>query len=338
MQRGVRRSGATPTRGTDRAGVPGTGADGKNGERAMRGDEERSGPMREKVMESSTTPISTGERVFFVGHSFHMFVVRPLIRLCKEAGIPGHWAEGWDMIGGSTPLQHWERGGDENAVKKALATGRVQTLTLATNVRTDDPAVDLFADLAVKHNPDVRVMLQHSWGDHLTGALMRARHDTGERRDAPRTPEALRELVASVGSNTDRDAMTAAQVAGLRARGIDVWRERLAGINRRHGRTLAYLVPVNEAVVRTREAVLRGGVPGVARQSDLFRDVLGHATEPTMDLVSYVWFGALYRKSPVGLEALIQRADPDAPARHRVLQEIAWAATLEEPFSGVAPA
>lgn len=44
--------------------------------------------------------VPAGKKVFFVGHSFHMFVVRPLITLAKEAGIAGHWAEGWDMIAG----------------------------------------------------------------------------------------------------------------------------------------------------------------------------------------------------------------------------------------------
>ena len=291
-------------------------------------------------MESRTEPIVKGQRVYFVGHSFHIFVIRPIIQMAKEAGVEKHWAEGWDMIGGSTPIQHWERGGDENAVKKALATGRVETLTLSSNVVAADPAVDWFADLAVEHNPNVRVLLQHSWGDRLTGAIMRVRHGARERGEAITSREELMKLFAEAGKNTDRDAMDADELETLRTQGqgIDGWRDRLAAINERHGRTLAYLVPVNDAVVRTRLAVLAGELPGVARQSDLFRDVLGHASQPTMDLVSYAWFAALYRRSPIGLECLVQKDDPTAGARHRRLQEIAWQCVLDEPMSGVDPA
>jgi hypothetical protein len=287
-------------------------------------------------VETRTSPIAKGEKVFFVGHSFHMFVVRPLIRLAKEAGIAGHWAQGWDMIGGSTATQHWERGGEENEVKKALATGQVQVLTLCTNVRVPEPAVDWFADLAVKHSPDVRVLLQHSWGDDLTGIIMRARHDARE-TGSEMTLEERAAFMTNAGRNSERDAVSAETLAAMRREGrlIELWRRQLRGINERHGRTLAYIVPVNDAVLRTREAVVAGALPGVTRQSELFRDVLGHATQPTMDLVSYAWLAALYRRSPIGLQSLIQPDDPTAPERHRKLQEIAWSAVLDEPMSGV---
>src|SRR5262245_45616663 len=154
---------------------------------------------------TSTAPAPAGLHVYFVGHSFHMFIVRPLIYLAREAGVEGHWAEGWDMIGGSTPLQHWEQGGDDNEVKQALRSGKVEVLTLASNVIVPDPAIALFADLAVHHNPDVRVMVQHSWGDASTGAIMRARHGlTAE--PAP----------ATVPTNEDRDLATADDLARMR--------------------------------------------------------------------------------------------------------------------------
>ena len=287
-------------------------------------------------METRTAPLQKGERVYFVGHSFHMFVVRPLIRLAKEAGVQGHWAQGWDMIGGSTPMQHWERGGEDNEVKRALATGQVQVLTLSTNIRVPEPAVDLFADLAVKHNPDVRILVQHSWGDDLTGSIMRVRHD---RREAG-TEMSLEEraaFMAGMGRNSERDSVSADQLAQMRREGrlIEHWRQQLRAINTRHARTLAYIVPANDAVVRTRQAVLEGALPGVKLQSELFRDVLGHAADPIMDLVSYAWFAALYRRSPLGLTSLLQANDPTAAARHRKLQEIAWEAVLDEPMSGV---
>jgi hypothetical protein len=291
-------------------------------------------------MQTQTSPIAKGEKVYFVGHSFHMFIVRPLIQLAKEAGIKGHWAQGWDMIGGSTPTQHWERGGEDNEVKKALATGQVQVLTLATNVKVPEPAVDWFADLAVKHNPEVRVMLQHSWGDELTTAIMRPRHNPKATGAEPPSATDREAVFAAAGDNSERDKVTAEQLAKLRkdGRNIDRWRTQINAINERHGRNMAYIVPVNDAVLRTREAVVEGALPGVKLQSELFRDVLGHATQPTMDVVSYAWFACLYRRSPVGLKALIPAGDPMGPAQHQKLQEIAWSAVLDESFSGIARA
>ncbi|HUP85806.1 MAG TPA: hypothetical protein VM143_09080 [Acidimicrobiales bacterium] len=123
-----------------------------------------------------------------------------------------------------------------------------------------EPAIDLFADLAVEHNPGVQVMVQHSWGDAATSAIMLA-------------------------------------------------------------------------VLRLRSAVVAGEVPGATRQSELFRDPLGHASQPTMDAVTYAWFAALYEQSPVGLTSLQDPEAADSAACQRVLQELAWAAEREEPMA-----
>ena len=268
---------------------------------------------------AATKPVPAGKKVYFVGHSFHMFVVRPLITLAKEAGIPGHWAEGWDMIGGSTPMQHWERGGDDNEVKAALRSGRVDVLTLCSNVIIPEPAIELFADLAATHNPSVRVMLQHSWGDAGTTQIMRARHAPG----ATLTPGTLPD---GVPGNEIRDAASAADLAELRASAVSTMerlRAQLAAVELRHGRPFTSIVPAGEAVVRLREAVIAGEVPGIVRQSELFRDALGHATQPTVDLVTYLWFMALYGLDVEGMTSLVDPADRDSAARQRVLQRLA---------------
>jgi hypothetical protein len=177
------------------------------------------------------TTARAGLHVYFVGHSFHMFVVRPLIYLAREAGIQGHWAEGWDMIGGSTPLQHWEREG---------------------------------------------------------------------------TNEVLGRL-----------------------------RAQLDAIDGRHGRPVTSVVPAGEAVLRLREAVVAGELPGVERQSGLFLDPLGHATQPTVDLVTYLWFAALYHLPVDGLTTLVDAADPTSADRQRALQRIAAETLAAEPRSGM---
>ena len=276
---------------------------------------------------TSTPPVTEGQRVLFVGHSLHLFIVRPLITLAKEAGITDHRVVGWDMISRSTPMQHWERGGRDNKVKQMLRTGTIDVLTLAAArwarrrlVRMPEPGIDLFADLAVEHNPGVRLLVQQSWSDSVSAMAL-----------GPRRSEKLP-------TNKTRDAATAADIARYRrdsASHLRKLREQIIGINDRHGRQLAHLVPVNEVVLRLRESVLAGALPGVKVQSRLFRDPQGHGTQPTLDCVTYAWFAALYRRSPVGLKALVDPQDADAVAQHRVLQEVAWSAVLDEPVSGL---
>src|SRR3954454_24843525 len=101
------------------------------------------------------------------------------------------------------------------------------------------------------------------------------------------------------------------------------------GIKDRHGRQVRYLVPVYEVVLRLRESVLSGALPGVTAQSRLFLDPQGHGTQPTIDGVSYAWFAALYGQSPVGLKSLVNPEDADAPGQHAVLQGVAWNAVLD---------
>ena len=51
--------------------------------------------------------------------------------------------------------------------------------------------------------------------------------------------------------------------------------------------------------------------------------------------MTYTWYAAMYRESPIGLKALIDPADPTSAAREHLLQEIAWNAVVGEPMSGV---
>src|SRR5690242_2804387 len=66
-----------------------------------------------------------GLRVFYTGHSFHMFVPRNVELLVKAAGIQGHKLVGQQGIGGSRVIQHWELADDKNKAKEALISGQV---------------------------------------------------------------------------------------------------------------------------------------------------------------------------------------------------------------------
>jgi hypothetical protein len=52
-----------------------------------------------------------------------------------------------------------------------------------------------------------------------------------------------------------------------------------------------------------------GRVPGIAKQSEIFHG-MGHPNPALAHLMTYVWFAAMYRESPVGLQALVDPNDP----------------------------
>lgn len=56
--------------------------------------------------EEAKTP--AGQRVFYTGHSFHMFVPPQVEPLVKAANIQGHKLAGTQGIGGSRVIQHWD--------------------------------------------------------------------------------------------------------------------------------------------------------------------------------------------------------------------------------------
>jgi hypothetical protein len=77
-----------------------------------------------------------------------------------------------------------------------------------------------------------------------------------------------------------------------------------------------------------------GEAPGLAKQSELFSDKLGHPQPPIQALAAYCQFAVIYRMNPVGLP----RPDvlkPKYEKLNRLLQELAWDAVTHHPLSGV---
>ena len=90
-----------------------------------------------------------GKKIQWVGHSFHWFLPKPVSELATEAGIKGHEDVGIDRIGASLPCQHWNKGGETNAVKEALKAGKADVLTLATREPAPDECIPKFVKLGV---------------------------------------------------------------------------------------------------------------------------------------------------------------------------------------------
>ena len=262
-------------------------------------------------------PITKGQRVFTCGHSFHVWVQGMLTEAARNAGIKGHESVGISGIGGSRVIQHWDVADDKNKAKPALAAGKVDVLTLSP-IWLPDEGIEKFARFGFEHNPKIRVTVQQFW----------LPNDTYE----PKYPLDTRKPV-------DHDAV---DLAALRAhqdrydRDID---EYVRAINQRLGKDVIVTVPVGKAAVALREKIVEGKAPGLAKQSELFRDTWGHPLAPLQTLSTYCHFAVIYRRSPVGLPIpanLAKATKAESAAElNRLLQELAWDAVIHHPMSGV---
>lgn len=104
------------------------------------------------------------------------------------------------------------------------------------------------------------------------------------------------------------------------------------------GHSFHMFVRSGTAVVRLRELLAEGKVPGIAKPSQLFRDDIGHANEAVSHLVIYVNFATLDRRTPAGLPGLARSGTiATAPSElESLLKDIAWKTVITEPLSGVA--
>ena len=106
-------------------------------------------------------PISKGLRAATCGHSFHVFTYHQVEQIAKSAGLD-HMIAGLSSIGGSTVQKHWDVPDEKSEVKKVLAAGGTDVLTLSPIWLPDD-AIEKFVMLGMEHNPNLRVLVQEYW-------------------------------------------------------------------------------------------------------------------------------------------------------------------------------
>ncbi len=262
---------------------------------------------------ASFAPGAEGTRLFVCSHSFMIYTAGMLPALAKSAGV-AHLSAGQQMIGGSQVIQHWNVPDDQNQAKKALKEGIVDVLTLSPHLLMPDEGIDNFTKLGLEKNPNLRVYVQASW--------------------APRDGR------ADDFNNAMRDAVTAEQVRQMKQAHYEGWQKRLEEqvktLNTSLGKEVVHIIPASTAVYALREHIAEGKAPGLSKQTQLFRDDLGHPTDVMALLVSYCHFAAIYQRTPVGIPVPASlKANPQAEALNKLLQEIAWDAVSKDPMSGV---
>ena len=264
-------------------------------------------------------PIDAGQRVFSIGHSFHVWVPGIVTDLAAMAELPGHSQVGISSIGGSRVIQHWDLPPEKNKGRDALATGNVDVLTMSP-IFLPDEGIENFVSLALEHNKGIRVIAQPIW----------LRWDIYE----PKTKRP---------ATVDHNAITGEELRKRHAEHFQKMDDHIRALNQKYreqvGHTVMFIAPAPQALIALREKIIAGEAPGLKQQEDLFTDALGHGTAPLKALVAYVNYATIYRRSPIGLPvpAILKQAKlgENEEQLNRLLQEIAWDAVVQHPLSGV---
>jgi hypothetical protein len=267
-------------------------------------------------MLTATPPPPKGLRVFYASHSLMWYVPKLIPEVAAAAGIQGQEVVGVQAIGASRTLQHWEKG-EPNEAKQALNTGKVDVFVMSP-IQFPDEGIENFVKLGLEHNPNMRFIVQLSWGGGDT-----------DNQDFPK----------GSWDNVDHNK-TPEQIGKLYVRNIAAGQAQADEINKKYGKgkRILALAPAAQALVALRTKIYRKEIPGLKSQGELFVDA-AHPSAPLEVLITYLHFAVLYGRSPVGLpspEKLkgAKRDDWDEKF-NRTLQEIAWQAVVNYPYSGI---
>jgi len=247
------------------------------------------------------------------------YVPTPLDEMAEAAKIKEHKLAGLQSLGASKTLQHWNLPDEKNKAKQALKKGDVDVFVMSP-IQFPDEGIDNFVKLGLENNPNMRFIVQISWGgwdidnqDFPKGATNQV--------DRNKTPEQLKKLYE---------------------RNIKAAEAQADEINKKAGKKVLYLVPSAQAVVTLRTRISNKEMPGLSSQAELFKDAMSHPTPPLEALNSYLHFAVIYGQSPVGLPmpSLLKNAKKEAwdDKFNRALQEIAWDTVTTYSYSGVTAA
>ncbi|MDZ4404258.1 hypothetical protein [Prosthecobacter sp.] len=257
-----------------------------------------------------------GLRILTAGHSFHVWLPGLLIEATKNAGITGHTQVGLSSIGGSRTIQHWDAQGDKQKIKPVLMEGKADVLTLSP-IFLPDAGIENFVKLGLEHNPKMRITVQEFWMTYDDQALW----GPGKQRGP-----------------VDRDSKTMADLHVAHDDYFKSMDDHVRELNAKYAKDkpAVFVVPIGQAVMELRRLIIEGKAPGIAKQSDLFTDAIGHPRDHVKAIATYCHFAVIYGRSPVGLPmpAAIAKL-PEAEKLNALLQKLSWDAVTQHPLSGV---
>lgn len=265
--------------------------------------------------DASDAPPQPGYRVYYTGHSFAGGPPAWLGVLAQQAKIAGYENLGRQALGASRVIDHWNLAEQRNQAKAAIIRSDLDVLTLSPNMQIPDEGIDRFVDFALLHRPNIRILVQGSW---MTW--------DGLGKDGI--------------ENAERDTRPVAEIRERTLRHMNEIRAQLRTTNARVGREVCHLVPVGTAVVRLRELLAEGMLPGFEKPSQLFNDDIGHGSPAILHLGTYMFYAAVFHRDPRGLPGLgnngwSKQYGTPRPELTPLLQQIAWETMQAEPLSGL---
>lgn len=273
--------------------------------------------------QQSRTPLDfekgNGLRILMTGHSWVAPANRTLPGIARAAGLDGH-RQRVHLSGGATGAANaiWlkEFGKFKTDAPKpilipALATGEWDVMTWGSYYNDKTENFSQWIDLCVKYNPDTKFYIQDGW-PRVSSAYVKMK------------PAAA---VEKLSAEMDR------MVKEYFAPGLATLEKRYPG--------KVHFIPAGPAIVELIRRYYAEMLPGFDCLSEnfggskgIYRDG-GHLSKKSgaEHLVGYVYYATLYRQSPVLLPEASPEGIPDEIDRQ--LREIAWAAVVNSPLSGV---
>jgi hypothetical protein len=269
--------------------------------------------------QSVATAMSKGKKIFFTGHSFFIldgYMAKKFDLIAKAAGKEEHELVGWRYSGGRSGAvdKWWDKGADEEP-RKSVAAGKVDVLTVCTywikKGSEQEQCVRKFVRLMQKSNPDGLVYLittkVPSDGKYMGGWDVRTKAE-----------------LATLSGWIDETHRYANHHGAL----VDE-------LNKAYGKKVIKAVPLYYGQALMRAQIIDGKVQGIKKQSELYRDAMGHVSELGQRLNAYTVFAAIYGESPVGLHVpeWEKSGDTVQRAQNISLQKVAWAALKAVPVT-----
>jgi len=274
------------------------------------------------VPSSDTKP--AGVRVFYASHSLMWDMPPVLAEEVQAFGIKEHTIVGHQKIGVSRTIQHWNQAEASNQAKKALKEGKTDVFVTSSLYHPDE-GITNFVKLGLENNPNMKFLMQISW----TGF---AANDNIE----------LKGGFGKGGYQKEADNKTPEELAKINAIDIKNAEEQAKSLNEEFGKgkTIVFIVPTSQAHNALRAAIYKKEMPGMTQQQQMFKDTIGHPTQPVVALNAYLHFAVLYKQSPVGLPmpSYLKNYKGADEAMNRKLQELAWDIVSHYPPSGVTAA
>ena len=300
-----------------------------------------------------------GKSVFYASHSLMWDMPPILTEIAESYGIKGHKVLGIQRLGVSRTSQHWDLPDNQNQAKKVLREGNADAFVMSP-IGMPDPGIDNFVKLGLEHNPNAKFYIQISWPgmglvdnndmESMMGGMFGGRPKGGAAGTPSARPPAGKPAPKGsgppggfgggmFGGNRDYNK-TPGEIAKINIKNNKSAEELAMKLNREAGRTVVYLIPTAQAHNALRLMIYNKEIPGMTDQGEVFRDFIGHPTEPVIALNAYLHFAVMYGVSPVGLpipSILKNSGKPEYREEkfNRALQELAWKMVVNYPQSGV---